>query len=205
VQFIDSQEGLAAAWERGAVQENLVYDARSRLLQGLLLGEVHDVCALFRDGEPRAALTQKRIHMLPARGGIAVLAETTDEPHLRDLAIRLLAAMRWHGPAQVEFRIDRRTGQPKLMEVNGRFWATLELSILAGVDFPVLACRMAIDGDIEPVFRYRVGQRFRWPLPFAFRSGLSVRQRWNLLRPALRTRSNLSITDPLPHLLEAFR
>ena len=203
VQFIDSRYGLAAAWESGMVQENLVYDARSRLLQEYLHGEVHDVCVLFRDGEPRAALTQKRIYMLPPRGGIAVVAETTDEPELRDLAIRLLTAMRWHGPAQVEFRIDERNGQPKLMEVNGRFWATLELSILAGVDFPVLACRMALDGDVEPVFRYRVGQRFRWPVPFAFRRGLSARLRWSLLRPALRTSSNLSITDPLPHLMES--
>jgi predicted ATP-grasp superfamily ATP-dependent carboligase len=203
VQFIDSREELGAAWDRGVVQHNLVYDTRSRLLQGFLGGEVHDVCVLFRDGEPRAALTQKRVYMLPPRGGIAVLAETTDEPELRDLAIRLLAAMRWHGPAQVEFRIDERNGQPKLMEVNGRFWATLELSILAGVDFPVLACRMAIDGDVEPVFRYRVGQRFRWPIPFAFQRGLSSHLRWSLLRPALRTGSNLSITDPLPHLMAA--
>lgn len=203
VEFIESREELAAAWDRGVVQENLVYETRSRLLQEFHRGEVHDVCVLFRDGEPRAALTQKRVYMLPARGGIAVLAETTDEPELRDLAIRLLAAMRWHGPAQVEFRIDERDGQPKLMEVNGRFWATMELSILAGVDFPVLACRMAIDGDVEPVFRYRVGQRFRWPVPFVFQRGRSSRLRWSLLRPALRTGSNLSITDPLPHLMEA--
>lgn len=203
VQFIDSHEELAAAWERGLIQENLVYETRTRLLQGFLRGEVHDVCALFCRGKPRAALTQKRVRMLPPRGGIAVLAETTDEPELRELAIDLLTAMRWHGPAQVEFRVDERDGQPKLMEVNGRFWATLELSILAGIDFPALACRMAVDGDVEPLFHYGVGQRFRWPVPFAFQRGRSSHLRWSLLRPALRMGSNLSITDPLPHLMEA--
>ena len=36
----------------------------------------------------------------------------------------------------VEFKHDERDGVPKLMEINGRFWGSLQLAIDAGVDFP---------------------------------------------------------------------
>ena len=38
----------------------------------------------------------------------------------------------------MEYKQDRRTGTPLLMEVNGRFWGSLQLAIDAGVDFPYL-------------------------------------------------------------------
>ena len=50
------------------------------------------------------------------------------------------------------------------MEVNGRFWNSLPLAIAAGIDFPFLLYRLAIDGDIDPVETYRVGVRSRWLL-----------------------------------------
>jgi predicted ATP-grasp superfamily ATP-dependent carboligase len=65
----------------------------------------------------------------------------------------------------VEFRIDARDGIPKLMEINPRFWGSLQLSILAGVDFPCLLYRMMIRGDVKPALHYEEGVRCRWLLP----------------------------------------
>ena len=72
-----------------------------------------------------------------------IINETTDEPELRNQAIRLLEALQWHRPAQVVFKVDPHYGSATLMEVNGRFWGTMDISIQAGVNFPLLACRMA--------------------------------------------------------------
>jgi predicted ATP-grasp superfamily ATP-dependent carboligase len=36
----------------------------------------------------------------------------------------------------VEFKQDERDGIPKLMEINGRFWDSLQPPFDAGVDFP---------------------------------------------------------------------
>jgi hypothetical protein len=49
----------------------------------------------------------------------------------------------------VEFKIDRESGVPKLMEINGRFWGSLPLAVLAGVDFPYLYYRLAQGLDVE--------------------------------------------------------
>ena len=44
--------------------------------------------------------------------------------------------LKWHGVAMVEFKRDARDGVSKLLEINGRFWGSLQLSVDAGVDFP---------------------------------------------------------------------
>ena len=50
-----------------------------------------------------------------------------------------------------------RDGKPKLIEVNPRFWGSLQAAIVAGVDFPYLLYRLVIEGDIKPKLRYRIG------------------------------------------------
>ncbi len=62
----------------------------------------------------------------------------------------------------VEYKVDQRTGTPMLMEINGRFWGSLQLAVDAGVDFPRLLLECAEGrAPAEPV-SYRVGNRLRW-------------------------------------------
>jgi hypothetical protein len=48
------------------------------------------------------------------------------------------------------------------MEVNGRFWGSLQLAIDAGVDFPALLLAAATGEPVPPVSQYAVGVRSRW-------------------------------------------
>ena len=57
-------------------------------------------------------------------------------PEIRDQSIRMLQAMGWHGIAQVEWKNIIGTREIVLMEVNGRFWASLPGALHAGMDFP---------------------------------------------------------------------
>ena len=207
VMFPDSKAALMRAYSSLPSASDMVFVYDHPLVQEYVPGEVHDVCLLFNRGRARAALTQRRLRMYPRRGGVGILDETTDEPVLRDQAIRLLEVLRWHGPAEVEFKIDSRDGTARLMEVNGRFWGTLDLSIQAGVDFPWLACRMAIDGDIDPRFEYRVGLRYRWAFPYgllyAMETNRVCRSLWEFIRYEPNSVSDLWLSDPLPTLAEA--
>jgi hypothetical protein len=63
----------------------------------------------------------------------------------------------------VEFRVDPE-GRPWLMEVNGRFWGSLQLAIDAGVDFPWLLYRLCRGEAVEGPASYEVGRRLRWLL-----------------------------------------
>ena len=54
---------------------------------------------------------------------------------------------------------------PLLMEINGRFWGSLQLAMDAGVNFPFLLLNMAMGrSETVPENGYRVGVKSRWLL-----------------------------------------
>ena len=129
-------------------------------------GEELGVYVLFNyDSKMRAVTVQKRLRSYPISGGPSTLRETVKKPELIEIADRLLRALGWWGVAMVEFRVDPRDGQPKLMEVNPRWWGSLQLSILSGIDFPYLLYKLVTEGDVSPIFNYQEGVKCRWLLP----------------------------------------
>ncbi|HXX32888.1 MAG TPA: ATP-grasp domain-containing protein [Thermodesulfobacteriota bacterium] len=112
----------------------------------------------------KAAFVHKKLRMYPIQGGPSTLAEGVEHPQIMALGLSLLKSLNWVGVGMVEFKIDPRDGIPKLMEVNPRFWGSLQLAIVSGVDFPLLILKMARKERFEPVLQYTVGKRFRWLL-----------------------------------------
>jgi predicted ATP-grasp superfamily ATP-dependent carboligase len=127
-------------------------------------GEIGVYTLFDRNTEPVALTVQRRIRSYPVTGGPSTLRETIQHDEAVHLAFRLLKAMHWQGLAMVEFRIDKRTNKPVLMEVNPRFWGSLQLSILAGVDFPYLLYQMTMHEFVKPVLDYKIGVQCRWLL-----------------------------------------
>jgi predicted ATP-grasp superfamily ATP-dependent carboligase len=121
---------------------------------------------LFGPGQqPLAGFTYKRLREYPVHGGPSTLRESTHEPELLDTAVRLLKALDWYGVAMVEFKLDPRDNVPKLMEINPRFWGSLELANASGVNFPWLLYQTAMGAPPEPHFDYSAGVRCRWLVP----------------------------------------
>lgn len=129
-------------------------------------GEKFHVCLLYnRNTQLRAAYVQKELRQYPLKGGPSTLTESVLRPDLIDLTHNLLKDFGWYGIAEADIMIDPRDGLPKLLEVNTRFWSSLQAAVLAGIDFPYLLYRLAMEGDIEPHFDYRSNLRCRWLLP----------------------------------------
>jgi predicted ATP-grasp superfamily ATP-dependent carboligase len=137
-------------------------DTSDALIQEYVPGDGYGLFALFERGRERAVFMHRRIREYPITGGASTAAESFYDPGLRDLGLTLLRALNWHGVAMVEFKKDRRDGAYKLMEINAKFWGSLDLAIAAGVDFPWLAVKMALGELAEDVTEYRVGLRFHW-------------------------------------------
>lgn len=133
------------------------------LVQECIPGEGRGVFLLMNRGKARAAFAHRRIREKPPSGGVSVLSESVGlDSQLLEYSECLLGALKWHGVAMLEFKRDTRDGTAKLLEINGRFWGSLQLAVDAGIDFPYLLYRMAVDGDVEPAFAYREGVRLRW-------------------------------------------
>ena len=106
----------------------------------------------------------------------------------------------------VEFRYDVRDNNYKLLEINPKFWGSLDLALAAGVDFPLGLLQMARGGQLDYSEDYRRELRYHWPLSGEVQH---VIQRPSSLMPVLldllnpRVRSNIWLSDPRPNVQEA--
>jgi predicted ATP-grasp superfamily ATP-dependent carboligase len=131
------------------------------LVQGFVPGSGKGVFALCDHGRSVAWFAHERLRDVRPSGSGSSLRRSAPLPaRLRAPAERLLAALAWHGPAMVEFRDDG--GEPCLMEVNGRFWTSLQLAINAGVDFPALWIAILSGDPVPAPHGYREGVTLRW-------------------------------------------
>lgn len=128
-------------------------------------GGTYGFSALFDEASSvRAAFVHKKLRMYPVQGGPSTLGEGVEHPQIMGMGLSLLKSLNWAGVGMAEFKVDPRDGIPKLMEVNPRFWGSLQLAIVSGVDFPYLILRMAKRESFKPILHYAVGKRFRWLL-----------------------------------------
>ena len=147
------------------IQQLRRFEGRSEiLLQEYCRGEAHGVGVLFRDGEPLVAFQHRRLHEVPLTGGGSSFRESVAlNATLFDYAVRLLAPLRWTGPAMVEFKMT--SDGPKLMEINGRPWGSLPLAVKSGVDFPGLWADLFVpfpnEARIPPLGSYSLRVRSR--------------------------------------------
>jgi predicted ATP-grasp superfamily ATP-dependent carboligase len=135
------------------------------LIQERVVGFGVGLFLLVWDGRLQAAFAHRRLLEKPPSGGVSVRCESIEpDPDLLEQAERLLRILEWQGVAMVECKVDRQSGRAYLMEVNGRFWGSLQLAIDAGVDFPVQLVRLALGQPTLPVTTWRPGTRLRWSL-----------------------------------------
>ncbi len=135
------------------------------LIQERVTGEGRGVFLLVWDGELKAALCHRRLREKPPWGGVSVYRETIPlDEQLVDQSFALLKALSWKGVAMVEFKVDSECGLPKLMEINGRFWGSLQLAIDAGMNFPLMLYRLACGENPRAQFDYQAGVKSRWLL-----------------------------------------
>jgi predicted ATP-grasp superfamily ATP-dependent carboligase len=140
-------------------------DVSASVIQEYIPGEGYGFFALYNKGQLRASFMHRRLREYPITGGPSIAAESVRDKELEASGLKLLNALRWHGVVMAEFKKDSRDGRFKLMEVNPKFWGSLELAIRSGVDFPYLTAKMAAEGDVQPVPDYKVGVKFKWIFP----------------------------------------
>ena len=134
------------------------------LVQAYVQGRGKGAFALCDHGRALAWFTHERLRdVRPAGSGSALRRSTSVDPRLQQPAERLLAKFQWHGPAMVEFR-DNGRDEPWLMEVNGRFWNSLELAVRAGADFPRWWLALLRGESVPTAPRYVEGLTLRWLL-----------------------------------------
>jgi D-aspartate ligase len=93
-------------------------------------------CAFFRQGRAVGSMVAKRRRQHPLQFGRAsTYVETVDATMVEQLSERFLREIDYYGLVEVEYKLDPRDGQYKLLDVNARTWGYHSLGASAGVDF----------------------------------------------------------------------
>jgi protein-tyrosine-phosphatase/predicted ATP-grasp superfamily ATP-dependent carboligase len=202
------------------LQETLQEDpdlAAGALVQDYCPGQGVGIEVLMHEDEPVAMFQHRRLKEWPPSGGVSALAvsEAVD-PSLGMAAVTLLRRLRWSGVAMVEFRQDAGTGRAVLMEVNGRYWGSLPLSRLAGLEMPYYEWQLTHGQRPAVPECYRTGVRWRWTRGLLLHARAEYREqrrigRWAAMLTAMDavkelippTRDGLwSMRDPSPAVRE---
>jgi len=129
-------------------------------------GDRFDVCLLYdRNSRLKASFVQKEIRHFPIKMGPSTLQQSIVFPELVEKAHSIMKGLSWYGVAELEFMVDSRDGKIKFMEINPRFWGSLHLSIIAGVDFPWMLYKLATGEDFQEIHDYKDNIFCRWLLP----------------------------------------
>ncbi len=132
------------------------------LVQSLMGGAPRTAAALYDRGQPVAWFAMDELRVVrPLASPSSLRRSVPLDSRLREPAERLLSALRWHGPASVDFLDDGVTA-PCLMEVNGRFWNSLELAVAAGADFPAWWVRILCAEPLPSSREFAPGVTVRW-------------------------------------------
>jgi D-aspartate ligase len=165
-------------------------------------------CAFFKDGQALGSMVVRRSRQHPPEFGRAsTYVETIDLPILEQLSERFLRAINYYGLVELEYKLDPRDGQYKLLDVNGRTWGYHTLGPGAGVDFPYMLFADQSGETVQPR-RGRAGVRWIRLLtdfPTGLREIFARRQELGAYLRSLNTfdvEAVFSKSDPLPGLAE---
>lgn len=106
------------------------------LIQEMVPGCKATLTVVVHKGQVIVENMKYAAHENPHTGGITALRTIWWHPEIRADALRRLSALGWQGPAMVEYKWDAASGRYWFIELNSRYWATLNVDLLAGRDYP---------------------------------------------------------------------
>jgi predicted ATP-grasp superfamily ATP-dependent carboligase len=165
------------------------------ILQTYIMGRDIDCSVLCREGRILAYTIQGGLFQAEQGSYKAPDAiEFLHDPDVLQLASQAMTALNWNGVAHIDMRRRDPDGRLFIIEINPRYWGSLEGSLHVGVNFPGLAIKASL-GETFPIPAYRYER---------FGSAYSTLKRKIKGKPAvslLRETNFLSVLgDPLPLL-----
>lgn len=157
------------------------------MAQEVLVGPGLGYNVLCRDGEVLRAYAHQRLH--EAWGGGQSSYRRTLLPEafgLAESSARLLRRTGWTGVAMLEYKLH--DGAPYIMEMNGRFWGSLELGLFAGADLPTALLSLAAGEPLSarpPERRVVYARNLKNDLIWALQGAVKGRDPGALLRCAV--------------------
>ncbi len=120
------------------------------LVQEYISGYDIDCSVLCDNGEIKAYTIQKGVLFRKNIFAPSIVIQFLYEKRLYDVVEKLMQSLNWSGIAHIDLRYDSKTDAFKVIEVNPRYWETLECSLVVGVNFPTNQSLLHMNRGISP-------------------------------------------------------
>ena len=120
-------------------------------------------CAMFLDNnhEVKTSVVFSKNRWFPINGGSSTFNITVDRPDIIDQCAKLLKAINWIGPADIDLIQDPRDNLAKIMEINPRVSGSVKITFLAGTNQALQMLELLYDQEVTKYSDYKLDQRLR--------------------------------------------
>lgn len=134
------------------------------LIQECIPGDDTQLYSLYiylnQDTEPLTTIVIRKKRQWPPLYGSGSSSVTCINEDVVALGLKLLQNANYHGLANLEFKLDSRDGEYKLIEINVRCGERVRLAVDAGVDIPYIAYKDMLGKAVTPVNTYHKGMHW---------------------------------------------
>lgn len=147
IHYVESRDVLLKKLESSGLRSGYI-------IQEYMQGTNIDLSVLCSNGEILAYTIQKPLFRVKNSFEFSKSIEFINNTKLLNFGTEILSDLKWSGIAHIDFIYNEKKDQFFLIDFNPRYWGTLTGSVLAGVNFPFLACRLALDESFtRPEYR----------------------------------------------------
>lgn len=167
IQKIHDRESLQAFFDARPDEHN------GFILQPFIIGSDVTCNVICRNGEIICYTIQESPVKTGSNFSTNDTLEYHDDPEVISVVGTMMKALHWNGVACVDMRRDAQTGKVYVLEINGRFWASVVPSFLkAGVNFPLILSQLSLGEQVNiPKMRPAKQVSFKEYLHSLFRGG----------------------------------
>ena len=110
------------------------YSYDDLILQEFIEGDGVGYFAVCEHGEPLVEYSHMRVREWPKIGGYSTACKTYHSDELRLISRKVVKSLNWRGPIMIEYKKSKKDGNFYFIEINPKFWGSLELGLLSGVN-----------------------------------------------------------------------
>lgn len=127
------------------------YSDNDLILQEFIEGDGVGYFAVCDNGEPLVEYSHIRVREWPKKGGYSTACKIYNDQELFALSRRILKSLNWRGPIMIEYKRNKKDGRFYFIEINPKFWGSLELGLSSGVNIvDALLQIVTKDNNIQP-------------------------------------------------------
>ncbi|WP_426481861.1 ATP-grasp domain-containing protein [Chryseobacterium sp. R2ACT005] len=135
------------------------------LMQEQVSGVGRGFFCIAKEGKIISYYMHQRIREIPITGGSSTAAKSIFCEKMFNISKQIIEYLNWSGPLMIEYKYDETKQQYYLIELNPKFWGSLDLSYAVGLNFGKTLIE-AYSNNVEEQTekKYEVEKKFFWVL-----------------------------------------